>query len=258
MKKALFFDVDGTLLDRNGKMQESTVRALKRTQECGNLIFVNSGRVRPLARFVGRFARFDGFLCGCGTEIIIGKTSIYRYEIPEETVSTVRQDCAQYKMDLLLEGTEGVGIAPELGSAHMRRVAQNVRQQGGEVSADFFGQFPVSKFCMEGVSGERCPELEKKYGEAFYMMFERGFYECVPRGHDKARAIQRTLQYLNIPAEDAYAFGDGVNDLEALRSVPHAIAMGEHAKELEPYAELITKRLEDGGIAYALEYFGLL
>lgn len=258
MKKALFFDVDGTLLDRNGHIPESTVQALKRTRECGNLIFINSGRIRPLARFVENFVRFDGFLCGCGTEIIVGETCIYRYEISKETVSAIREDCVHFDMDLLLEGTEGIWISPELRNEHVRHVARNVRQQGGEVPPACRGNFPVSKFCMQRADSGRCPELEKKYGEAFHMMFERGFYECVPRGHDKAHAIQRTLEYLNIPPEDAYAFGDGLNDLEALRIVPHAVVMGEHAKELEPYAELITKRLEDGGIAYALDHLRLL
>lgn len=258
MKKALFFDVDGTLLDRNGRMPESTVSALKRTRELGNLIFVNSGRIRPLARYATRFAVFDGLLCGCGTEIILGDRSIYRYEIPEKTVNDIRESCRRCEMDLLLEGTDGVGILPDLKSAHMQRVAQNVRQQGGEVSTGFAGHFPVSKFCMERADGGRCRELEQRFGDQFHVMYERGFYECVPLGHDKARAMQRTLAYLDIPPEDAYAFGDGLNDLEVLRAAKHAVVMGEHAPELEAYAELITKRLEDDGITFAMKRLGLL
>jgi hydroxymethylpyrimidine pyrophosphatase-like HAD family hydrolase len=34
--------------------------------------------------------------------------------------------------------------------------------------------------------------------------------------------------------------------------------MGAHAKELEPYTEFITKDVDEDGIKYALEHFGLI
>ena len=45
-RKALFFDVDGTLFSETRRMvPESAKRALRLTREKGNLVFINSGRV---------------------------------------------------------------------------------------------------------------------------------------------------------------------------------------------------------------------
>ena len=44
-KAALFFDVDGTLIDEQTKIvPESTLRALKQARENGHLVFINTGR----------------------------------------------------------------------------------------------------------------------------------------------------------------------------------------------------------------------
>ena len=44
-KAALFFDVDGTLIDEQTKIvPESTLRALKQAEKNGHLVFINTGR----------------------------------------------------------------------------------------------------------------------------------------------------------------------------------------------------------------------
>lgn len=44
-KAALFFDVDGTLIDEQTKIvPESTLRAVKQARENGHLVFINTGR----------------------------------------------------------------------------------------------------------------------------------------------------------------------------------------------------------------------
>ena len=46
VRKALFFDIDGTLWDWNNKIPESTVQALYRLRKNGHLTFLCSGRSR--------------------------------------------------------------------------------------------------------------------------------------------------------------------------------------------------------------------
>ena len=56
----------------------------------------------------------------------------------------------------------------------------------------------------------------------------------------------------------AYVFGDSMNDLSMFEYAEHTIAMGEHAKGLEPYTEFVTKEVEEDGIAYAMRHYGLI
>ena len=84
-----------------------------------------------------------------------------------------------------------------------------------------------------------------------------GFFENVPLGYTKATAIQKVLEMLDIPLENAYAIGDSMNDLPMLQAVPNSIAMGG-AEALYPYVSYVTTSIEQDGIANALKHFDLI
>ena len=43
---AIFFDIDGTLVDKYNKIEESTIRGIKCLQANGHAVYINSGRTR--------------------------------------------------------------------------------------------------------------------------------------------------------------------------------------------------------------------
>ena len=45
MKKLLFFDIDGTLVDDDGSIPASTIQAIASAQKAGHLTFINTGRM---------------------------------------------------------------------------------------------------------------------------------------------------------------------------------------------------------------------
>ena len=68
MKKAIFFDIDGTIWDEKQQIPNSTKEAFQKMKEQGHYLFISSGRTRifipdealmPLG--------FDGILSVCGT-----------------------------------------------------------------------------------------------------------------------------------------------------------------------------------------------
>lgn len=70
MQKIAFFDIDGTLTSEiDGSIPQSAITAIRKARANGNLMFLNTGRciqnVEPRFKEVG----FDGFVCGCGTDI---------------------------------------------------------------------------------------------------------------------------------------------------------------------------------------------
>ena len=48
-----------------------------------------------------------------------------------------------------------------------------------------------------------------------------------------------------------------MNDLSMFQYAAHTIAMGNHAKGLEPFTEYVTAEVEKGGIAQAIRHYGL-
>lgn len=66
-RKALFFDIDGTLLvDASKELPKSAAIALTEARRAGHLIFINSGRTRCLMKDVEGKVPVDGYLCGRG------------------------------------------------------------------------------------------------------------------------------------------------------------------------------------------------
>ena len=77
MQKIAFFDIDGTLTSEiDGSIPQSAITAIRKARANGNLMFLNTGRciqnVEPRFQEVG----FDGFVCGCGTDIYCGDAAV--------------------------------------------------------------------------------------------------------------------------------------------------------------------------------------
>lgn len=64
--RAIFFDIDGTLLGRDKRMPPSTLHALKKAREMDVLLFVATGRVTPMTYFLRDYFDFDGFAAMTG------------------------------------------------------------------------------------------------------------------------------------------------------------------------------------------------
>ncbi|MFD1362353.1 HAD hydrolase family protein [Lentibacillus salinarum] len=70
--------------------------------------------------------------------------------------------------------------------------------------------------------------------------------------------MARLIQRLQIPAQDIYAFGDSLNDIEMLQSVQNSVAMGNAPDIVKKAAASVTKDVNDDGIWYGLKMVGLL
>ena len=80
MIKAIFFDIDGTLIDEEKDIvPESAVQALKKAKENGSLLFLCSGRCLAIIPEDIMALGFDGMVGGCGTYIEIGGRGLSPY-----------------------------------------------------------------------------------------------------------------------------------------------------------------------------------
>ena len=222
--KALFFDIDGTLLsEKTRQIPESAKEALKEARRRGHLVFINTGRVYCHLSQIRSEVEADGFLCGCGTCVVVQDQILYRHAIPYERGLQMKRDIDACGLDGILEGTEGCYMHKTPSRIPRVEELKNAIRAGGCVIPHDWGN---------------------------------GFYECVPRGHSKATAIDQVLKHCGISLEDAYVFGDSSNDLSMFRYASNCVLMGHHSPVLEPYASFVTKTVEEDGIAYAMKELG--
>lgn len=262
IKKALFFDIDGTLFSvKHRNVPDSAIAAIKKAREEGHLVFINSGRVYLQMDEIRAQIEVDGYLCGCGTYIRIGDEVLYHSAIPRDLGIRLKKEILQYGFDGVLEGMDGVVIRNE--ESHIAQVEEfrNALLENIPILPTGWDDhsYTFDKACIIGDQNSDQKSLFGRLKKDFDII-DRGdnFYEIVQLGHSKATAIDVILERYNIPLEQAYVFGDSSNDLPMFMHVPNAVLMAEHDKVLEPYASFTTKSVEDDGIAYAMEQLGII
>ena len=104
---ALFFDVDGTLIDEQTKIvPESTLRALKQARENGHLVFINTGRTSCNTLDSMKHIPVDGYVCGCGTEIIYQGNVLMHSTLTKEQCRRYIQVIQECRMEGVLEASD--------------------------------------------------------------------------------------------------------------------------------------------------------
>ena len=257
----LFFDIDGTLLcDKTKIIPESAQKALNLAREKGHKIFINSGRT--YCCFPSNLkSGFDGYLCGCGTNLYVDGKEILYVTIPSDKVFEIIRTAEVCRTYLVLEGRDTAyfmensmehPIARQWYEHYKKRGTNAVIYQPGE-------EIVCSKFCI-GVDERSNTEEFLAFLEPDFDVINRGggLYEVLPKGYSKASAMQRVLDYYGGKQDDSWAFGDSNNDLSMLQFACHAVIMGHHDEGLEKYAEFVADTVEQDGIYKIMKQQGLI
>ena len=261
-KKALFFDIDGTILSEiTHEVPESAIRAIQKARENGCLTFINTGRTRSFVPESLINLGFDGVLCGCGTEIVFQGKSLHHDVLSAELCREIASLVIEAGMGVLFEGDIIYFYAPKRPSFDFMRRDWSFQDEDVEVIFDWSieDELRFEKFCLFA-DKESNIELVKEKLEGKMDMIDRapGFFEVVPHGYSKAKSIQIVQDIFKIPLENTYVFGDSSNDLSMFEYSPNSIAMKKHDPILDAHALFITDSVEDDGIEKALTYLGLI
>ena len=267
-RKLLFFDIDGTLLAGGipGYIPDSAIHALKTLQANGHYIFINSGRTYSFMPKPIREFPFDGYICGCGTEIILHGETIFHYEIPKELRVRMKDVLKEANVQGVFEGHSACyynfeeEFLPPL--AHIYESYTKIELPNAVRGFDD-PEFAYDKFVIithEGSDLEKFRSLTENDFQLMGSPEQRpyGFGEVVPKACSKATGIDFLVDYLGLSLEDCYVFGDGPNDLSMLRHVKNSVAMGNSFPEILGKTSYVTTPVDRDGIYVALKHFGLI
>ena len=114
MTKALFFDIDGTLVSfRTHEIPASAVEALSAAKAKGHRIFIATGRPRVIINNLGPLQErglIDGYVTMNGAYCFVGDQVIYKSSIPADDVRTLTDYCAQRSIPCIVVGEHTICV----------------------------------------------------------------------------------------------------------------------------------------------------
>lgn len=271
MGKILFFDIDGTLVNFQGQMPDSTKQALQQAKRNGHMIVICSGR--SLCQIYPWLIdmKFDGLIGAAGAYVEYQDQIVYEHHMARETVARV---CS------LLDEAHAVW------AAQTRRRLIATQECGERMQGRFRSMDPSRKvasqlsLCLEtDEHPERHTDIEKfnyfdsvipfaeieKHLERDCDVTAMSFNvatdsdgEISSKGINKALGIQKFIAHVGAAKEDTIAFGDGANDLDMLAYAHVGVAMGNATDDIKKQADYVTEGIDEDGLAHAMSALGIL
>lgn len=262
-KKLLFFDIDGTLLTSDPHIvPESAKEGLRLAQAQGHLTFINSGRTMAMIPDYIKELGFDGYVCGCGTQIYMNGELLYSCTLPNETCREIIKLVNDCRIGAFFESSNRILYDPT--SRFSSPMSDSMKKKINPVDISKFSEeewntFTFDKFLI-CLSPESDRETFLKYCQDRFAIFQHheNVWEVTQKSCSKATGIEFLLKHLGLSREDSFAFGDSVNDLPMLKYAGTSVAMGNSMDEILPFCHYQTTHIDDDGIYNALKHFDLI
>ena len=255
--KAVFFDIDGTLVSfKSHTVPESARRAIARLREQGVKVFIATGRLMKHVAIVNDI-EVDGYITVNGGYCITSAGEvIFESAFPRATVERVIDLSEQYGFDLNVMTHEDMYVS-SMGE-RVQKIASmiNIMPTVADVRTIAATQ-PVVQMCPY-ISRELEQEIMPLLPDCVGSRWIETFMDLNVRGVDKSLGIQQVMNYYGLTMAEAMAFGDGGNDLPMVRDAAVGVAMGNACDELKAVADYITSSVDEDGVSRALEHFGLI
>ena len=257
-RKAIFFDIDGTLWDGQSVMPESVYSAFREMKAAGHAVLICRGLSRGYV-FDERLSElgFDGYVTSAGAMVEIGGETMYCRIAPSESITNAVNAARAYRYAPLLEGNQYLYMerGEFIPTAYIDKLYRELGERIHSLDA-VFGDWPdVTKLSMIA-SEEPCPQpvIEAVKNDWDVIVHTPEILELTPRGIDKGTGLRLALEAMGIPQEDSVAFGDSANDQAMFRESGLRIAMGNGAPALKAQADYVTTDLHDDGIWNAWQW----
>lgn len=264
MLKALFFDLDGTLLTSGKTVAPSTLTALSAMKKRGLRLFIATGRSPRLDMTLGwsadTLSLFDGGVFSNGACVMLDGQPRWAHIAPQAVAECVRLadqhgvhislhiDNGDHAFNFALPrsvwGPWGVtesNVVPLDESAFARTVKLLFFYEN---MVDFAALLPSALFTdLQAAVGDRV---------SLYLTDKGCTIQAAAKDVSKLTGVEAIRTALGLAEDEIAVFGDDLNDLPVLQRYPVSIAMDNAVPEAKAAARYTTRSCDADGIAHAL------
>lgn len=275
-RKIIFLDVDGTLVNYEGKLPDSAARAVQQARANGHRVYICTGRSRaevyPYLWDIG----LDGMIGGNGSYVEDSGEVVMHQMMTGAQCRRVVDWLHERGLPFYLESNSGLYASTDFATGAAEAVREYSRRKNGEAGVmtvqdafpdmiyngnlyredvnkisfvlhsyqdylDAAAAFPDLKAGTWGGSGETAL-----------------FGDLGVKDITKAHAIDVLLAHLGAERADTIAFGDAKVDIPMLEYCAYGVAMGNGGDEIRAMADFVTDDVEHDGLWNAFRKLGLL
>lgn len=261
MKKAVFLDIDGTLIDCFKGHHDITPKVkevIRSIQSKGDYVFIATGRPyaflsEPILEF-----GFDGFILANGAHVVINNETIHSKPMNKDFIKDLSLTLEKHNIQYVLEGETYSYIKESHKDLYdfYKKIGVSDNYLKREYDVEEIDAHKVEILCPSEEIMNHCLDFISKNPEYDqYSSIEQKYVELYFKENTKAAAILKVVEHLNISIENTFAFGDGKNDIEMLATVGCGIAMGNASDEVKKHASKVTESVHNDGVAVGIEKY---
>ena len=255
MKGLVFFDLDGTLLNKTGNIDVEVIVALQQLKINGYEPLLATGRSPVEVADVLSSTQIHSGIFMNGQVVIFKGNILIHHEIPKEMIEKLLHFAREKGHGITCYNTNDFKIIESIPFAS--EAYQYIHTQTPSYEPDFYQKQAVNMMLLLSRDND-----DADYQTAFpTLKFIRNFpyaMDVISNENSKATGIQELIHTLNAKSITTYAFGDGANDLEMFQEVDIAIAMGNAIPLIKETANYVSADNDKGGIIQGLKQYHLI
>ena len=259
MVKAVFFDIDGTLVSFNTHaIPQSALDALSILKNRGVKIFIATGRAMVQLETLSELP-FDGYITANGAYCTDSQFKlIHKSVIPREDIEAlIRYQDEKGQFPVAFMTTQGMTInIIDKKVMELCRMIDILPPPVKSIQETLHDE--VLQLDMYAKKEQEQEIMQKVLVHCHATRWNPGFADINLRGCSKQSGIDHILRHYNIKLNETMGFGDGGNDIAMLRHVATGIAMGNASGEVKRSADYVTDTVDDNGIWNALKHFEII
>lgn len=278
--KAVFFDIDGTLLTDKRTVAASTIQAINQLKKEGYLVGLATGRGPKFSLPYMAALQMDLAICYNGQYIVAREGLLAERALAREDLERLIDYSSAKKYDLSF-GTAndvvgsnllhvGFGMARSLywlaqkmphflvtfliiGFNHIYR---RLRPRS---KASMLAELEQPVYQVVMLAGKReTDRMAERFPDLTFTRSSPYMADIISKGTSKLQGIALAGQHYGFDLSQVMVFGDSDNDLEMLSGAGYGVAMGNASRKVKQISRYVTASNNKSGIAKALSHFGLI
>ena len=255
-EKIVFFDIDGTLLDHDKQIPESTRESLKKLTEKGVHVAIATGRAPFMFANLREDLGINTFISFNGQYVKHEDNVVLTNPLSKEEITSLEEAAKENNHPMVFLDHEAM-MSNHDQHPHIMKSMDDLKMHYPGYDPSYYHSREIYQALLFCESKEEA-NYRNTYGNLDFIRWHDFSMDVIPPGGSKARGIEAMIEHLGFKRENTYAFGDALNDIEMLKFAGTGIAMGNAYEEVKKVADVITAPVDQNGIRSGLEKVGLL